>query len=121
MRATPRTARSGFPSPSQCCRAHVDPGGTGGGAQRLLGVGGKLWRLRDRVEYPPVHIPELQIPVLQPLQLDHVLVHRAMVTAAEQGEGGQRRGAPVGPVPDVVTLREAGATSRKAAAPIAVL
>src|SRR6266850_2901842 len=72
----------------------------------------KGWRIGKHLAIRP---PELQLAVGHSLNLEALLVHRAMVTRTQQREIRQRRGAALGPMPDVMPLREAQSAARKAA------
>jgi hypothetical protein len=76
---------------------------------------GKRWRLRQR---SAVRTAELQLAVGQSLDLEALLVNRAMMPTTQQGEVGERGGAAVRPVTDVVALRERQSTAWKAASAV---
>ena len=68
-----------------------------------------------------VRMPEPQLAVRLPLDLVALLVDGAVVSTTQEREVGQRRGATVGPVPDVVPLSEPGVAARESTATIAML
>ena len=90
-------------------------------SQRFCGIAGHARSTRDLEERPSVRTQEPQLAVGLSLDLITLLVNGTMVPAAEQGEIGQRRGAALGPVTDVVTLSESAVTAREAATVIAML
>ena len=65
--------------------------------------------------------PEFELAVGTSFHLEAVLVHRAVVTAAQRGEVGQRRRPAAGPVPNVVALRETAAAAGEATATVSVI
>jgi hypothetical protein len=63
-------------------------------------------RGRDLGEQPAVRSPEAERAVRLSIDLIAFLVHRAVMSAAEQREVRERGGAPLGPVTDVMPLAE---------------
>ncbi len=90
-------------------------------SQRSCGIAGHTGSHRDLGEQPSVRAQEPQLAVGLALDLVTLLVNGAMVPVTEQGEIGQCRGAALGPVTDVVALREPAVAAREAASVIAVL
>jgi hypothetical protein len=68
-----------------------------------------------------VRAPELQPAVRLALDLEALLVDRAVMTTAEHREIRQRGGAAVSPVADVMTLPEANSAAREATAAVAMV
>ena len=64
---------------------------------------------------------ELQLAIRLGLDLEALLVHGAVVAPTQQGQVGQRRGAALGPVADVMALPVPDAAPREAAAAVPVL
>ena len=64
---------------------------------------------------------EVQRLVPRAGDLEALLVHGAVVSAAEEGQVGQRGGASAGPVLNVMPFREAAAAAWEAAALVAGL
>jgi hypothetical protein len=87
-------------------------------AERFDGITGHRsgrWHLRQR---PAVRAPERQCAVGPARDLEALLVHRAMMAAAEQREIRERRRPPVRPVAEMMPLAMAHAAAREAAAPV---
>jgi hypothetical protein len=82
------------------------------GRDRIRWHGG--WRRNVRDD-PVVGPPELKRAARLALDLVALFVDRPVVPATEKREVGERRGAALGPVTDVVALAEPGATAREAA------
>src|SRR2546430_1358595 len=76
---------------------------------------------RHHRQHPPIRSPEFELAVGTSFHLEAVLVHRAVVTAAQRGEVGQRRRPAAGPVPKVVALRETAAAAGEATATVSVI
>jgi hypothetical protein len=55
------------------------------------------------------------------MELVALFVDGAVMPATEQGKIRERRGAPLGPVTDVMALAEANPTAREAAAAVAMV
>jgi len=89
--------------------------------QRSCGIAGHPGSSRDLREWPSVRTQKPQLAVGLSLDLVALLVDGAMVPATEQGEIGQGRGVALGPVTDVVALREPDVAAREAASVVAVL
>ena len=85
------------------------------------GIRRQIGRPRHFWDDPAIGSPELKLAVRLAFYLVALLVDRAMVASAEQGEVSKRGGPPLGPVTDVVTLREAPMTPREAAAVVPML
>ncbi len=81
-------------------------------------IGGHRGRRRSRGEEPPVRPPELERAVGLSLHLVALLVDRAVVTATEQREVGERGRAALRPVADVMPLTERQSAAREAATPV---
>ena len=92
-------------------RCVTSPESTGGITRHR----GRHRHIRQRVAIGP---PELERPVGPACDLEALLVHRAMMSAAEDREVGQRRRAPVRPVAEMMALAEADVAARKPAAPV---
>ena len=65
--------------------------------------------------------PEPQLAVRASIDLEALLVYRAVVSPTQQHQVRERRGATLRPVMDVVTLAKTHATPREAAAAVAVV
>ena len=77
------------------------------------------WRhLRERAAVGP---PELERPVGPARDLIALLVHRAVMSAAEQREIRERRRAALRPVVEMMRLNDPYAAPGKAAAPVSML
>ena len=85
------------------------------GRHRICRHGG--WRRNVRDD-PAVGPPELKRAARLALDLIALFVDRPVVPATEKREVGERRGAALGPVTDVMALAEPGATAREAATAI---
>ena len=91
---------------------------------RSDGLHGIVWHLvrkRDLGENPPVRAAEPKLAVGLSIKPVALFMDRAVVPATEQGEIRERRGAPLGPVTDVMALAEPNAATRKTAAAVAVV
>jgi hypothetical protein len=75
-------------------------------------------RLGQRAAVRP---PELERPVGPARHLKTLLVHRAVMPAAEQREIREGRGPAMGPVMEVMPLSDANAAARQPAAPVSML
>ena len=65
--------------------------------------------------------PEPELVIVESLDLIALLVDRPMMPPAQQREIRQRRGPALGPVPDVMALRDAHAAAREPTAAVAML
>ena len=90
-------------------------------AQRFRGIVGDRWRRRNVRKRASVGSPEFQAAVGLSFHRVAVLVHGAMVSSAEQRQVRQRRGTPVGPVLDVMSLADPESAPWKAAAMVSML
>ena len=90
-------------------------------SEDLHGIAAHLRRMRDLGQELPVRAAETKLAIGLSIELVAFLVDCAMVAAAEQSEIRERGGAAVGPVTDVMTLTEANAAARKAAAAVSVV
>src|SRR5439155_24469307 len=107
----PRAARPSSCSPAASFSARSTPmtsSGTGGS-------GGAAF------QPPAVRPPKVELAIGESLDPEAVLVHRTVMTAAQQREVGQRRRATLCPVADVMTLRERQSAAGEATTSIAVL
>jgi hypothetical protein len=82
---------------------------------RISGHRGGRRHLRERM---PVRPPESKSPVGPTLDLETLLVHRAMMPATEQREIRERRRASVRPVAKMMPLAIAHAAARETATPV---
>ena len=73
----------------------------------------------DVRHHPTVGRPELEFAALSALDLKVFFVNGSVVPATQQGEIGERGGAPLGPVLDVMGLAERKITAREAATVVA--
>jgi hypothetical protein len=90
----------------------------GQGRDRLACQHRQRRRLRER---PAVGSIEARITAGRQLHRESLLVHRAMVAAAEQQRVGEAGGAAIGPGLDVVGVAQPPAAGREAAASVAML
>ena len=91
------------------------------GPERFQGISpqfGNRWHFGEELA---VRTPEPEPALRQSLDLEALLVDRAVVPAAEHGEIRQRCRAAVGPVPDVMALAKSHPTARKATAPVTMM
>jgi hypothetical protein len=112
----------GLPAPSRARRTRVErqPLSAMAHAQRPHRIRGHRGRGRDAGQRPPVGSPEAELAVGRTVDLVALLVHGAVVAAAEEGKVVEGGGAAVGPVAEVVALAGGDATAGEAAAAIAV-
>jgi len=71
-------------------------------------------------ERPAIRPLELESPIRPARDLVALLVHRAVMPAAEEGQIRERRGPALCPVMEMMPLGDANAAARKAAASVAV-
>src|SRR5262245_11050491 len=112
IEALPQPARRGRP------RIKVKPLRLVLGLERPDRVGGHRVGWRDVREEPPIRPQEPKVAVGLTRDLVSLLMHRAVVTATKQREVRERRETSLGPVADVVPLREAAPAAREAATAI---
>ena len=99
----------------------VEPGRLMPGAQDARRIVTDVGRRRHLGQRPTIRPSELQLAVRLTLDLEALFVDRAVVSAADEGEVGQRRGPALGPVPDVMALADAHPAPREATAAVAML
>lgn len=83
-------------------------------------IGGHRGRRRRLGQGPPIRPPEPKRVVRPSLDPIALLVHCAVMPAAEQSEVGERGRASLRPVLEVMALGDAAAAARETAAPVAV-
>ena len=98
-------------SPSASCRAAQ-------GSERIVG---DLERRRHLRQRPAVGAADPQLTVRVARDLEALLVHGAVVPATQHREVGQRCGAALRPVLDVMSLADPPAAAREATAAVAML
>jgi hypothetical protein len=89
--------------------------------QLLDWIGGHRGRGRDVGHKPAVGPPELQRAVGLSIDLIALFVHRAVMSATEQGEVGERGRAALRPVLNVMPLTEGKPAAREATALVSVV
>jgi hypothetical protein len=99
----------------------LKPGACVGSTQRLGRISGDTDGGRHVREHAAVRSPELEHAVSASMHAIALLVHAAVVAATQQREVRQRGRAALGPVTDVMALRDADAASGKPTAAVAVL
>jgi hypothetical protein len=87
-------------------------------AHRIGGRLGRRWHLGQKQAARPA---ELKLAIGASIELITLFVDGAVVAATQQREVRERRGAAVGPVPDVMALAERQSAPWKAAAAVAIL
>jgi hypothetical protein len=90
-------------------------------AERLHRIGGHCGRGWDVGQHPAVRPPELKRAVGLSIDLIALLVHRPVVSPAQKGEVGERGGAALRPVFDVMALAEREPAPREATALVAMV
>jgi len=90
-------------------------------AERMDGIVGNLRWKRDVRHRSSVRSPESQFAVGLSLHLVSLFVDGTMMAPAQEREVRERRGSPLGPVADVMTLTERSAAAREPATSVAVL
>jgi hypothetical protein len=85
------------------------------------GIGGHRRRRRHFGQESAIRAAEPNLTIRLSLHLEPLFMYGAVVAAAQEREVGQRGGAALGPVPDVVALPKGHAAAREAAAAIAVV
>src|SRR6185503_3633456 len=100
---------------------HVNARGRVLTPQCLACVRRNRWRLGHFRDQPAAGVAELQLAVGQSLDLETLLVDRAVMPSTQQDEVRELRRPALRPVLDVMTLRVAQSTTREAAAVIATL
>jgi hypothetical protein len=98
-------------SPSSSCRVRKKP-------HRIAGDCGGV---RDLREKSSVRTSKPELAAGQSFHLVALLVYGAMVPATQQGEIGQRGRAALRPVMNVMSLADADAAAREAAAVVAMV
>ena len=112
-----------LPQPARCrsARVQVEPVRFIPRSEDLHRIAAHLRRIRDLGQDLAVWAAESKLAIRLSIELVSLLMDGTMVAAAEQGEIRERGGAAVGPVTDVMTLTEANAAARKAAAAVSVV
>src|SRR6267142_1382400 len=105
-----------LPQPARCrsARVQVEPVRFVPRSEHFHGIAAHLRRMRDLGQDLAVWAAESKLAIRLSIELVSLLMDRAMVPAAEQGEIRERGGAAVGPGTDVMALAEANAAARKA-------
>jgi hypothetical protein len=109
------------PARARCARMESESLGLVSRAQRLDRIAGHRDRRRDFGQGAAVGPPEVKCAVGLSIELKALLVDRAVVAATQQGEIGERGGAALGPVTDVMSLPERESAAREAAAAVPVM
>ena len=109
-----------LPEPLGARRPRVDPKALRvmTRAESLYGFNGHRGRWRHIREGPAIRAPERQRAVEPARDLETLLVHRAMMPAAEQGEVRERCRPAMRPVAEIMPLAMAHPAAREAAAPV---
>ncbi len=112
-----------LPEPARCrsARVQVKPVRFIPRSEDLHRIAAHLRRMRDLGQNLAVGAAETKLAIRLSIELVSLLMDGAMVAAAEQSEIRERGGTAVGPVTDVMTLTEANAAARKAAAAVSVV
>src|SRR2546425_10044863 len=112
-----------LPQPARCrsARVQMKPVRFIPRSEDLHRIAAHLRRMRDLGQHLTVRAAETKLTVRLSIELIPLLVHGAMVTAAEQGEIRERGGPTVSPVTDVMALAEANAAAGEAAAAVSVV
>jgi hypothetical protein len=84
-------------------------------------IGGHCRRQRDFGQGLAVRAAELKLAVGPSIDRVTLLVDGPVMPTAQQRKVGQRRGAAVGPVPDVMALAEADPAAREATTTVPVM
>ena len=90
-------------------------------SQDFQGIAEYLRSNRDLGQKPAVRPAEAKLAVGLSIELVTLLVDGAMVPTTEQSQIRERCRAPLGPVPDVMSLAESHAAAREAAAAVSMM
>ena len=90
-------------------------------SQDVHWIAGHSRRRRDLGQKPAVRAAEPQLTVRLSIELVALLVNGAVVPATEHGEIRERRGAPLGPVADVMALADSYSAARETAAAVSMM
>ena len=88
---------------------------------RVAGILRHCRRRRNIGQWRAVRPPETQFTVRTSLYLVALLVHRTVMPPTEEREIRERRRAALGPVAEMMSLPEADAAAREAAAPVPMM
>jgi hypothetical protein len=87
-------------------------------ARLIAGDLGRRWHLGQDLAIRP---PELRLAVWQPIDLEALLVHSAVMPATQQRQVRECGGAAMGLVADVMALAEPDAAAREAAVTVSMV
>jgi len=109
--------------PGRHCRPRVkiEPLSVVRREQRVDGIARPRGGRRNVRQWPPVRSPEAQLSISLSLHVIALFVHRAVMAATQQREIGQRGGASVGPMANVMALAKRSCAAGEAAAPVPML
>ena len=85
---------------------------------RVAKDSGRRWNLRQHLA---IWAAELQLPIRLAIELVALLMNRPVVEATEQREIGERSGAAVGPMLDVMSLAKPHAAAGEPAAAVSMV
>ena len=102
-------------------RVEIQPLGLVSRSERVHWIIRHSGRHRSIRQRPPIGTPEPQLAIGASIELEALFMDGAVMTTAQESEIGQRGGATLGPVTDVMALAEANAAAGEAAAVVSVV